>query len=109
MIYSSPAGGRTNRSEQRRLIMQPPPLAAIAIPAPSQVESAAIEETIRYLRRVGAQVGTLMLVAHGTEEQVIMDTLRGGSLSCASFCEQMLELGAMQRQLNERTGRLARR
>jgi hypothetical protein len=80
--------------------MQPPALAAIAIPAPSQVETVAIEETIRYLRRVGAQVGTLMLVASGAEQQVIMDTLRGGSLSCASFCEQMLELGQMQRDLN---------
>ncbi|MFM9105936.1 MAG: hypothetical protein ACKOWF_04480 [Chloroflexota bacterium] len=88
--------------------MQPPTLAARAIPAPSQVETTAIEETIRYLRRVGAQVGTLMLVAGGAEEQAIMDTLRGGSLSCASFCEQMLELGQMQQQLNARRGRAAR-
>ena len=49
-------------------------------------------------RRVGAQVGTLMLVESGSDAQAMMETLRGGSLSCAAFCEQLLELGAGRRQ-----------
>jgi len=69
-----------------------------AIPAPSRVEAVALEEAARYLRRVGAQVGTLMLVEPRPDAQVMMETLRGGSLSCAAFCEQLLELGAARRR-----------
>lgn len=65
----------------------------VPIPTPSRVEAVALEEAARYLRRVGAQVGTLMLVEPRPDAQAMMETVRGGSLSCAAFCEQLLELG----------------
>ena len=70
----------------------------VPIPAPSRVEAVALEEAARYLRRVGAQVGTLMLAEPRPDAQALMDTLRGGSLSCAAFCEHLLELGASRRR-----------
>lgn len=70
----------------------------VPIPVPSRVEAVALEEAVRYLRRVGAQVGTLMLVEPRPDAHAMMETVRGGSLSCAAFCEQLLEMGASLRQ-----------
>ena len=76
-----------------------PALATIPFPRPSRVEAAALEETIRYLKRVGIQSATLLMLDQRADAQVILEALRGGATSCASFCEQVLELHRLHREL----------
>lgn len=77
-----------------------PALATIPFPRPSRVEVVALEETIRYLKRVGIQSATLLLLDQRADALVILETLRGGATSCASFCEQVLELHRLHRELS---------
>jgi hypothetical protein len=62
------------------------------IPAPSRVEAAALEETVRYLRRAGTQTATLVLLASPNAEHALLELLRDELLGCAAFCESVLEL-----------------
>ncbi|MBO0223120.1 hypothetical protein J0689_27955, partial [Vibrio parahaemolyticus] len=68
-------------------------------PRPSRVEAVALEETIRYLKRVAIQSATLLLLDQRPDAQVIHEALRGGATSCAAFCEQVLELHRLHREL----------
>ncbi len=77
-----------------------PALATIPFPRPSRVEAVAMEETIRYLKRVGIQSATLLMLEQRPDTQVILEALRGGATSCASFCEQVLELHRLHRELS---------
>jgi hypothetical protein len=89
----------THRPPRVRDMVKVPALATIPFPRPSRVEVVALEETVRYLRRVNIQTATILMLDQRADAQVILDTLRGGSLSCASFCEQVLELHRLHREL----------
>jgi len=71
------------------------PSVAARVPAPTRVEVAALTETVRYLRRVGAQTATLLLLAPDRAgEGAVLELLRDELLACADLCESLLELTA---------------
>lgn len=65
---------------------------ADGIPKPSRVETAAILETINYLKRAGTTAATLaLLAADPRQDQPLLETLRDEFLSCTHFCESLLD------------------
>ncbi len=72
---------------------------AIDVPVPSKVEAAALVETVRYLRRAGTRTATLLLLTPlKPHDGVMLEMLRDELLTCADFCESMLELSAREPQ-----------
>jgi hypothetical protein len=66
---------------------------AFDVPVPSKVEAAALVETVRYLRRAGTRTATLLLLTPlKPHDGVMLEMLRDDLLTCADFCESMLEL-----------------